>query len=295
MNWDFIYRDETKTLDNKTRSTASSGAFLELSNGFTHYELGGPQTGIPVILIHGFSVPYFIWDPTFQALTSFGFYVLRYDLFGRGFSDRPRLKYDLNLFVRQLHELLGGLNFSGGNLIGLSMGGAIASAFTIQAPQRVDKLVLIDPIGVQPMPLNTIYKAAILPGISEILLGLIGTDQMINNTASDFYDIRDLKSFQHHFREQLQFKGSKRAILSTLRNKMLDGFPAVYEQLGKLHLPILLLWGRNDKTLPIKQSDQLLKLIPNSEFQIVENSGHIPHYDRPDFVNPILNQFLASK
>ncbi len=295
MNWDFIYRGETKSLNDTTRSSVTSGAFIELSKGFTHYELGGPQTGIPVILIHGFSVPYFIWDPTFQALTSLGFYVLRYDLFGRGFSDRPRLKYDLYLFVRQLRDLLDRLNFSQGNLIGLSMGGVIASAFTVQAPQRVSKLVLIDPIGTQPMPLNMLYKAALLPGISELLLGLIGHEKMINGTGSVFYNIKDIKLLQHHIREQLQFKGFKRAILSTLRNRMLDGFPDVYERLGKLHLPILLFWGRNDDTLPIEQSDQLLKLIPYAELQVVENSGHIPHYERPDIVNPILNQFLTSK
>jgi pimeloyl-ACP methyl ester carboxylesterase len=293
MNWDFIYRGETKPLDDTTRSTITSGAFLELSNGYTHYELGGPNTGIPVILIHGFSVPYFIWDPTFQALTSLGFYVLRYDLFGRGFSDRPHLKYDLFLFVRQLHDLLDSLEFSQGYLIGMSMGGAIASAFTVQEPQRVGKLVLIDPIGAQPMTSNILYKAALLPLISELLLGLISTEKMINSTASNFYNLKDINLLQLHSREQLQFKGYKRAILSTLRNKMLDGFPDVYEQLGKLQLPILLLWGRNDDTLPIDQSDQLLKLIPNAEFKVIENSGHIPHYHRPDFVNPILNQFLA--
>jgi pimeloyl-ACP methyl ester carboxylesterase len=294
MNWDFIYRGETKHLDDTTRSTVTSGAFLELSNGFTHYELGGPNTGIPVILIHGFSVPYFIWEPTFKSLTSLGFYVLRYDLFGRGFSDRPHLKYDLCLFVRQLHDLLDRLNFTEGNLIGLSMGGAIASAFTVQEPQRVCKLVLIDPIGAQPIPSNMLYKVALLPGISELLLGLISTDRMINITASVIYNLKDFNLLQYHIREQLQFKGFKRAILSTLRNRMVDGYLDVYRQLGKLHLPILLLWGRNDDTLPIYQSEQLLKLIPNAEFRVVENSGHIPHYNRPDFVNPILDQFLAS-
>jgi pimeloyl-ACP methyl ester carboxylesterase len=294
MNWDFLYRGETKLLDDTTRSTVSSGAFLELSNGFTHYELGGPNTGIPVILIHGFSVPYFIWEQTFKSLASLGFYVLRYDLFGRGYSDRPHLKYDLCLFVRQLHDLLDRLNFSQGCLIGLSMGGAIASAFTVQEPQWVCKLVLIDPIGAQPIPLNMLYKAVLLPGISELLLGLISTEKMINSTASVFYNVKDINLLQYQIREQLQFKGFKRAILSTLRNRMLDGYPGVYERLGKLHLPILLLWGRNDDTLPIDQSEQLLKLIPNAEFRVVENSGHIPHYNRPDFVNPILNQFLAS-
>ena len=62
---------------------------MRLSDGFTHYELGGPPTGHLVVLAAGFSVPYYIWDPTFSALTEAGVRVLRYDYYGRGFSDRP--------------------------------------------------------------------------------------------------------------------------------------------------------------------------------------------------------------
>ena len=62
------------------------------------------------MLIHGFSVPYFIFDPTFNFLTKAGWRVLRYDLFGRGFSDRPHVRYNIDLFVRQLKELLDALN-----------------------------------------------------------------------------------------------------------------------------------------------------------------------------------------
>ncbi len=98
MNWDFIFRGETRDLDESTRAGAG-GSFIRLSDGCTHYELGGPENGEAVVLVHGFSVPYFIWDPTFQALTSSGFRVLRFDLYGRGFSDRPRLEYALDLFV----------------------------------------------------------------------------------------------------------------------------------------------------------------------------------------------------
>jgi pimeloyl-ACP methyl ester carboxylesterase len=54
------------------------------------------------VLIPGFSVPYVIWDPTFEDLVEKGFRVLRYDLFGRGYSDRPDAIYDLELFDRQL-------------------------------------------------------------------------------------------------------------------------------------------------------------------------------------------------
>ncbi len=90
---------------------ARSGSFVALSDGCTHYELGGPQDGRPVALVHGFSVPYFIWDPTFRFLADSGFRVLRYDLFGRGFSDRPHLRYDIDLFCKQLRELLDILGF----------------------------------------------------------------------------------------------------------------------------------------------------------------------------------------
>ena len=75
---------------------------MQLSQGYVHYELGGPVGGEKVVLVHGLSVPYYIWDPTFDALTEAGFRVLRYDLYGRGFSDRPKLRYDADLFDEQL-------------------------------------------------------------------------------------------------------------------------------------------------------------------------------------------------
>ncbi len=109
MNFDFIYRGETKEIDEKLRAS-TCGSFIRLSNGFTHYELCGPDSGEAVVLVHGFSVPYFIFDPTFDFLVDSGFRVLRYDLFGRGFSDRPHVKYNMDLFVDQLRELLDSLN-----------------------------------------------------------------------------------------------------------------------------------------------------------------------------------------
>jgi pimeloyl-ACP methyl ester carboxylesterase len=301
----FPYRGETKELNDEARRRIG-GAFIRLSNGYTHYELDGPAPAsgpasrlgrgregrAAVALVHGFSVPYFIWDPTFHALTSAGFRVLRYDLFGRGFSDRPRVNYNLDLFIQQLHELLDKLDIQQVFVVGLSMGGAIASGFTVKYPERVLKLVLIDPIGTQPMPLSWIYKAAILPGISELIFGLAGTEKMIAAVASDFFDAAYVETFQDQYRPQMQYHGFKRAILSTLRNKTVNGFPEIYKQLGELSVPVLLFWGRRDQTLPFEQSKSILELVPRAEFHAIENAGHIPHYERPEIVNPILIQFL---
>jgi len=92
--------DETKKLNETTRCEADS-SFMTLADGVTHYETGGPENGIPAALVHGFSVPYFIFDLTFDFLVKSGFRVVRYDLLGRGYSDRPNLEYNIQLFVRQ--------------------------------------------------------------------------------------------------------------------------------------------------------------------------------------------------
>src|ERR1043165_8585200 len=92
---------EHRALDDAARHFAA-GQYVRLPDGMTHYEVGGPDTGRRVVLVHGFSVPYYIWDSTFIALTNAGFRVARYDLLGRGYSDRPDTRYNLDLYDRQL-------------------------------------------------------------------------------------------------------------------------------------------------------------------------------------------------
>src|SRR5690242_4931268 len=74
---------ETSTLNDDVRK-AAGGSYVKLADGVVHYQLAGLDTGRAVVLVHGFSVPYYIWDPVFDTLTRAGFRVLRYDLFGRG-------------------------------------------------------------------------------------------------------------------------------------------------------------------------------------------------------------------
>ena len=83
-----------------------SGKFIRLAKGITHYESGGVDTGKVVILIHGFSVPYYIWDATYDSLVQNGFRVIRYDMFGRGYSDRPNVVYDPPFYRMQLQDLI---------------------------------------------------------------------------------------------------------------------------------------------------------------------------------------------
>ena len=288
----FSFRAETKELDEHTR-TEAGGSFVPLTDGFTHYELSNPDAKETVVLVHGFSTPYFIYDPTFEFLTQSGFRVLRYDLFGRGFSDRPHTSYNIDLFVNQLSELLEALRVTGTvNLVGLSMGGPITAAFTVHFSGQVKKLVLIDPAGTRPVFPSFALKVAAMPGIGETILHLVGREGMVRNIAVDLFDRRYVEHFQSRYRVQMQYKGFRRAILSTVRHGMLGTFMDCYQQIGKMNKPVLLFWGRDDHTIPISHSSNLREIIPQAEFHVIERCGHIPHYEHAEEVNPILLEFL---
>jgi pimeloyl-ACP methyl ester carboxylesterase len=90
----------------------------------------------------------------------------------------------------------------------------------------------------------------------------------------------------------MQFKGYKRALLSTVRNNMLESFISTYRSIGALNKPTLLFWGRKDTTVPLAHSEDICAAIPNIEFHIIEDCSHIPHYEKPEETNAILLDFL---
>lgn len=288
----FPFFDETKELNESTRKEAA-GSFIALADGVTHYELGGPKDGKPIVLVHGFSVPFFIFDPLFDFLTKSGFRVLRYDLCGRGYSDRPNTRYDIHLFVKQLKDLLDVLNINDITLLGLSMGGPVTTAFIETHPRYVRKHVLIDPSGAKGVKLTTLLKIVKLPILGELLLALFGNKNMIKGIASDFFDPALVAVFQSKYKVQMEFKGFKQAILSTMRSGMLDTFLETYKKVGALKKPTLIFWGMEDETTPFEDHTYLLQALPHAEFHAVEKCGHIPHYEKPEIFNPILLEFLS--
>jgi pimeloyl-ACP methyl ester carboxylesterase len=151
---------------------------------------------------------------------------------------------------------------------------------------------LIDPAGAKPIVLTPALKAAKIPFVAEAVLSVVGSDALIQNTARDFFDPALVEHFISKYRVQMQYKGFRRAILSSIRRGMLDGFIQVYRSLGEMDRQILLFWGRKDATVPFEHSQMLCEAMPGIQFHVIENCGHIPHYERPEIVNPILLEFL---
>ncbi len=280
-----VFDSEHRDLDDEAR-TLAPGSFVELSHGQVHYELAGPGDGPVVVLVHGFSVPSFIWDPTFETLLAQGFRVLRYDLFGRGYSDRPDAAYDKGLFVEQLHELLAALEIDDPvDLIGLSMGGPVVASFTDSYPARVDRLVFVDP-WVGPVDAGVLG----VPGLGQYL-AVFFVASLPDRLAGDFYDPKKVPDWEGKFREQMRYRGFRRALLRTVRQFMAEDFTGVYAAVGNLGKPTLLVWGRQDQTVPFAESERIKGPL-GAEFFVVEEAGHTPHLERPEVFEPKVVEFL---
>jgi pimeloyl-ACP methyl ester carboxylesterase len=284
-----LRNSEWHALDEASRA-GTTGAYLQLSEGQVHYEMAGPDTAPPVLLVHGFSVPSYIFDPTFATLVAAGHRVIRFDLYGRGNSDRPRGDYDIHRFTRQVDELLTALDVQGPvDLVGLSMGGAVVAAYTVEHPDRVRRLVLIDPmtrsrdVGLLQWPLlgDYIFRVSVLPGLAA-------------GQLSDFAHPERFPDWAHRYREQMRYFGFGRAILSSIRHVITRDPMPTYRAIGAQRRPVLLIWGEQDRTVPFALSAGLRQALGEHQFLPVADAGHLPHLERPELVDPVLLTFLAS-
>lgn len=285
----FFLDTERKDLDTGQKAP---GEFIELSNGVVHYHLMGPTEAPLVVLVHGFSVPSYVWEPTAAALEESGYRVLSYDLYGRGFSARPSLEYDQDLFVNQLKELTTALEPDGPIvLVGMSMGGPIVARFASLHPERISGVVLIAPEVNQPtwkeiFPLN-------IPLVGEYLMTAVMEPFVLPKIQSaDFVHPEKYPEWESKYRVQLQYRGTGRAFLSTIRNLTTFDPADEYRRLQETNLPVLLIWGREDSTIGPDQITLLEELIPGIQTLIVEGAGHLPHLEGADQVNEKLLQFL---
>ena len=279
---------ERRPLDAAARAGAP-GKFVRLSEGLTHYDLAGPDTGRTIVLLSGFSVPFYIWDPTRDALAANGFRVLRYDYFGRGFSDRPKLAYDLAAYDRQLSELLDALRIRGPvDVAGISMGGTIAASFADNHPERVRSLTLVAPgIGVAketPLPLR-------IPVVGELLVTLFAPS-MARGQLDDFLHPERYPDWVKRYEVQMQYDGFRRSMLETMRGDVFKRPATSFTTLAHSQIPILILWGKGDRTVPFARSDTVRAAFPRAEFHAIDSAAHLPQIERAAVVDSLLLGFL---
>lgn len=260
------------------------GSYVTLEHGVTHYELVRVSDDAPlVVLVPGLTVPMAIYRNNVEALQKAGYSTLRYDFFGRGLSDRPRLKYNAHLYAEQTRELLDSLAPEGTvHLAGISLGSAVAAEMVLKEPNRYRSLTLIDAAIAFTENEAKQQKKKVL---SDRLKAIFNKAQM--DTTSEKY------AFSKYIQEQFEYRGVESALFSISRHSSPYTFLKTYQNVALLDpIPTQIIWGENDDNFPLDSGKRLAKLLNHAEFHIIPEGSHTPHFGTPEKVNPLLVDFL---
>jgi pimeloyl-ACP methyl ester carboxylesterase len=287
---------EPLTLDERARSRLP-GTFVALSHGYTSYEISGPPNGPVVLLVPGISIPRGVFARTTTVLAAAGYRVVSFDLYGRGFSDRPQVSYDAALFNRQIDDLLTALKIDARiNVVGLASGGLQALLYTELRPTRVERLVLIAPDGVD-APVTGFVRITRLPLVGEmagrIVMNAVGQRQWEERLRHYSADPRLVQEVVELFRGQLAYKGFWRALNSSIARLPINESSGLFRRIERQGTPTLVLWGATDLIIPVHLGHAVRRLMPNAAYREIP-AGHLPQYERPDLTNAAILQFLAS-
>jgi pimeloyl-ACP methyl ester carboxylesterase len=217
---------------------------------------------------------------------------LRYDLYGRGLSDRPDAAYDAGLYDRQLAQLIEALRPPRPvDLVGASMGGPIAVTFAVRHPELVRTVSLFDPAYSEG---STPPAAIRWPVAGEYIMAVKIGPALAPSQRDDFLHPERYPGYFPRYREQMRYKGFRRAILSTMRHYLSRDMRGDFERLGASGKPVLLVWGRKDRDVPFETSEAVRRAVPQSLFLPVDDSAHVPFWEHAEIVNPALFEFLRA-
>jgi len=218
-----------------------------------------------------------------------------YDHLGRGFSDRPDVVYDGDLYVRELSNLLDALHVTQPvSLVGYSMGGGNVIGFAARYPERVKKLILIAPAGYVPS-YEGLAALIFAPGLGEWLMTMLGKKRMLAEIIEAVEAGKARPDMIEKFEEQFQYRGYLDSILSTMRNYPMYDLSEDYENVGRLGIPTYAIWGTADQVVPFSTSENVKTAIPHVKIFPIAGAGHSVTYAESAKVNKLLIKFLQGE
>lgn len=272
--------------------------FVDLNGDRVAYRDVGQ--GPVVLLIHGIGGSSDTWRALLPHLAT-RYRVVAPDLLGHGQSAKPRDDYSLGAFAVWLRDLLDELDIGGVTLVGHSLGGGVAMQFVHQHPDYCERLVLISSGGLG-MEVGWTLRLLSAPG-AELLLPVIAPRSVITrgDRFRSWLASRGLRSAEVDETwtayASLSDRLTRKAFLRTLRS-VVDYRGQAVSAFNRLHLtsglPTLLIWGEQDRIIPVAHGEAAHAALPGSRLVIVPGVGHFPHVEAALPVADTLDDFIAT-
>ena len=269
--------------------------YIKVGNVNTRYWLAG-EKGSTVILLHGLNCHVEFWEKNIAALAQ-EHRVFAVDIVGFGLTEKPAIDYTFQQMTDFVIAFMNAMNIDKASLVGHSMGGGITMMVAARAPERVEKIVLVNSSGLG-KKMSFLVRLITLPVIGEVLTkpsrqGVVRQMQMClydhSQASDDFIDRAAAIG---------KLPDKQRSVLSVLRGgcnifgmkkKVVIDFS---ECIKRISAPILVIWGRQDRINPVSDGEAAVERMGDVRLHIIDQADHFPQIDKPGEFNATVLDFL---
>ncbi|PAU65014.1 alpha/beta hydrolase [Pseudomonas sp. PIC25] len=267
-------------------SPDSGSRFIELDGFNVHYRDEGSRDKPVLVMIHGVVASLHTWDGWISAFAPH-YRIIRFDVPGFGLTGPKRDgDYSAERMMRVFGLLLDYLGIAKASIAGNSLGGYIAWNFALAAPERVDKLVLIDPAGYPMAKVPWMIAAAALPGATWAM-PLWMPRALIAQGIKEVYGEpgRIKPGVVDRYYDLTRRPGNRRAMMDIFRVLLKVNREELHttpERVAKIQAPTLLMWGDRDRWISPKHVPLWQRDLPGIQVKTYAGVGHIPMEEIPE-------------
>ncbi|MDB5488966.1 MAG: hypothetical protein JWQ58_2681 [Reyranella sp.] len=250
-------------------------------------------SGQTIVLVHGTGGRADRWIRNVDALAAAGHRVVAFDLPGHGFASKGAgLDCSVPGYRKFLAAFLDEMKIDKAVIVGTSLGGHVVASFACEHPDRVSGVVLSGSMGL--VPLGAEARGRVEAGANNQTY-----DGVKGKLARVIFDpalvTQDFVDEEFRINNSAGSKESFATLGRYIGQKLDDD--VVGETFAKLtpRLPTLLLWGAEDKTVPVAVGEAAAKLLPGSKLVVLQKAAHTSYYERADDFNAVMLDFLAGQ
>ncbi len=275
-----LYEPDIPVEQLKAKYTNAQSKFVEIDGMQVHYRIEGE--GEPLVLIHGTGAMLQTWDD-WVSLLSPHYKIILMDIPAFGLTGpRPDGVYSDSMYVNFVEQFVKKVGVDSFSLGGNSLGGLIAWKYAAAYPQKVKKLILVDPAGfheVNDKGGSFIFKLARnYPNLTD-LVSKIGTHYFVEKTLREVYadDSKITEQRKKMFAELNRRAGNRHAFVERARY----AHTCSEDDLKPITSPTLIMWGKEDVLIDVREAEHF-KMIANSTFVFYDKVGHCPQEELPE-------------
>ncbi|MGD9629435.1 MAG: alpha/beta fold hydrolase [Pyrinomonadaceae bacterium] len=272
--------------------------FVNVDGASVHFQEFGDAANPPLVLIHGYTASTYVWRTVAPMLAEAGFRVFAIDLLGFGFSDKPRwFDYSIDSQARIVARFMDRLGIGKAVIIGSSYGGAVAGTLALDYSERVEKLVLVDAVANDRVKEHPILRLVSVPGIGEAIAPFLADTKafhrhrMKKTLSPANYDLISQDRVDAIVRP-LAAADAHHSLLATSRNWHAN---RITYDAHLINQPTLIIWGEDDKVIPVTDGYRLHDSILHSRLVVLKNCGHVPMEEKSDLFAELVAEFCRDR